>query len=273
MRCRLAAAPACSAGSSGCSTPDTSASPNCTVRRSAAGLSPPTQIGGCGCDTGFGMNTTLWKFAYLPASAGRSCVHSVFHACRYSSVTAPRSLERRRAERGKFLAHPAGTDAGDDAAAGQHVGGQQQLRRQHRRPMRHHDDRGQQLDALRAAGDERQRGDRIEALAGRRAGPHAVLGVGVAHRRSAPARSGGRRRRDRRSPAPPPLRQRHDRVARGQAAARADMDAEIHQSPWLAPGPACCLGPRHRVLSAPTAQFKREENKCRSDAARPPAGP
>ncbi len=56
----------------------------------AAGLSPPTQMGGCGFCTGLGRKLMPEKLTYSPANAGSSSVHSVLHARRYSSVTRPR---------------------------------------------------------------------------------------------------------------------------------------------------------------------------------------
>ena len=158
--------------------PGYQASPNLTVRRSAGALSPPTQIGRCGLAAGFGSNITLSNFAYLPSSAGRGSSHNARHAVRYSSVTAPRLLERRRAKGVEFLPHPAGADTGDDPTTRQHVGGEEQLRRQHRGAMRHHHDRCQQLQPLRASREKRQCGDAIEAFARWCAGPDAVAVYG-----------------------------------------------------------------------------------------------
>ena len=67
------------------------ASPSATVRRNAAGLSPPTQIGGCGFCSGLGLKLMFSNFAYLPSKRGSSSVHSVLNIRRYSSVTLPRS--------------------------------------------------------------------------------------------------------------------------------------------------------------------------------------
>src|SRR5512134_3325065 len=67
------------------------ASPSVAVRRSAAGLSPPTQTGGCGFCTGLGMKLTLSNWAYLPSKRGLSSVHRVLNTRRYSSVSLPRS--------------------------------------------------------------------------------------------------------------------------------------------------------------------------------------
>src|ERR1700675_1461348 len=60
------------------------------ARRSATGLSPPTQMGGCGFCSGLGAKATLAKLQYLPANVGLSLVHSSLKARIYSSVTAPR---------------------------------------------------------------------------------------------------------------------------------------------------------------------------------------
>src|SRR2546425_23919 len=61
------------------------------ARRSAAGLSPPTQMGGCGRCTGLGANRTCAKRQYVPSNVGVSCVHSSRKARIYSLLTAPRS--------------------------------------------------------------------------------------------------------------------------------------------------------------------------------------
>ena len=66
-------------------------SPTDAARRIAGALSPPTQIGGCGFETGFGSNTTCWNLTCAPSIAGFSSVHSDFQAWIYSSVTAPRA--------------------------------------------------------------------------------------------------------------------------------------------------------------------------------------
>src|ERR1700676_3664136 len=63
------------------------ASPYRATRRSDGALSPPTQIGGCGLETGFGSNTTLSNSTYLPCIDGRSWVQRAFQAWIYSSVT------------------------------------------------------------------------------------------------------------------------------------------------------------------------------------------
>src|SRR5687768_4340088 len=60
------------------------------ARRSATGLSPPTQMGGCGFCTGLGAKATLAKRQYVPANVGLSLVHSSLKARMYSSLTAPR---------------------------------------------------------------------------------------------------------------------------------------------------------------------------------------
>src|SRR5512134_1877034 len=60
------------------------------ARRSATGLSPPIQIGGCGFCTGLGANATFEKRQYLPVKVGLSLVHSSLKARMYSSLTAPR---------------------------------------------------------------------------------------------------------------------------------------------------------------------------------------
>src|ERR1700710_2665478 len=59
----------------------------------AGALSPPTQIGGWGFETGFGLVSTLLNRTWAPSRTGLSCVHNAFHAWMYSSVTAPRAAK------------------------------------------------------------------------------------------------------------------------------------------------------------------------------------
>ena len=69
------------------------AAPNSHVRRSAARLWPPTQIGGCGFCTGLGSKVSPLNCVYVPANDGARAVHSSCIARRCSSVIGPRSAK------------------------------------------------------------------------------------------------------------------------------------------------------------------------------------
>ena len=55
------------------------AAPNSTVRRSAARLWPPTQIGGCGFCTGLGSKMSPLNCVYLPANDGAAAGPQLLH--------------------------------------------------------------------------------------------------------------------------------------------------------------------------------------------------
>ena len=65
-------------------------SPSVATRRNAPGLSPPTQIGGCGFCTGLGANPTSRKRKNSPSKAGLSWVHSALNTRSASSAWRPR---------------------------------------------------------------------------------------------------------------------------------------------------------------------------------------
>ena len=141
----------------------------------ASGLSPPIQIGGCGFCTGLGANMMLSKLHVLcRCKTGASWVQSTLKASRYSSVARPRSAKSGAPSRLELLLQPADAAAHDQAPAGQHVDGGKHLGGQHGMALRHHHDRSQQPQPLGAAGEKGQRGQLIEAIAGRAARPFAA---------------------------------------------------------------------------------------------------
>ena len=95
-----------------CSTPDTRR--RRTARRGGVKVrSRRRPRSADAASTGLRLEHHVVECAYLPCMSGRSWVHNAFQAWMYSSVTAPRSRERRRTQGGEFLLHPAGADAGD----------------------------------------------------------------------------------------------------------------------------------------------------------------
>ena len=123
------------------------ASPNRAARRSDGPLSPPTQIGGCGCCTGL-------RFEQHARRNARSCR-------RYRLLLGPQRAERvdifvgdgaafgeRRRHDGVELGlEPAGADPDRQPPAGQHIDRRELLGRENRRPVRHDQDRQHQPDA------------------------------------------------------------------------------------------------------------------------------
>src|SRR5207247_4422217 len=70
------------------------AAPNWTVRRSAALLCPPTQIGGYGFCSGLGSKTSPLNCVFLPVNDGSLLVQSSRILSRYSSAITPPSAKR-----------------------------------------------------------------------------------------------------------------------------------------------------------------------------------
>ena len=66
-------------------------SPSVTTRRKAPGLSPPTQIGGCGFCTGLGAKPMSRKRKNSPSKDGVRAVHSSLKTRRISSAWRPRA--------------------------------------------------------------------------------------------------------------------------------------------------------------------------------------
>src|SRR5215212_142845 len=92
-------------------------------------------------------------------------------------------LEGLGPEGHKLLAQPAGADAEDRPPTGQRIQGGPLLGRQQRRSLRRYQDAHPELDAARPPGQERERGDCLEAVAdgGRGEGAWPPVGVGRLH--------------------------------------------------------------------------------------------
>ncbi len=109
----------------------------------------------------------------VPASTARGMPR------RYSSVTAPRSANGvvTTASNSAF-SQPAPMPI-DQPPFGQHVDRRQHLRREHRRPMRHHQHRQHQPDARRLRRDERGRGQQFVPFGRRVRHELARLGIRI----------------------------------------------------------------------------------------------
>ena len=143
--------------------PGYQASPNLMARRSAPGLSPPTQIGGCGFCSGLGIEQHVGEAHVLAAIGGRVFGPQLAEGLE-ALVGDLAALLERGAQQLELLLHPARAGADDQPAVGEHVDGRQHLGRQHRRPMRHHHHRRQQPQPLGAAGEEGDGRELVEAM-------------------------------------------------------------------------------------------------------------
>ena len=200
-------------------------SPSVTTRRKAPGLSPPTQIGGCGFCTGLGAKPMSRKRKNSPSNEGLSSDHSALKTFRISSAWRPRRWNGTpRISSSSF--HQPTPDAADEPAVGERVDGGEHLGHDDRVAVTEDEHRGAQPRARRAHGGGGQDDDRLQVRL-------------VGRMRKAPARiAAGRRAREddvvahpqRGDAAPIGLAgEGGDRLAGGERPLVREMAADVHR--------------------------------------------